>query len=413
MPGADLSSFDATTVPEASMTTHKPQNEAEAACVIADAAARRIPLSILGSGTKRALGRFTQTQDVLSSAALAGITLHEPAELVIAARAGTPLAEVERKLGEARQQLPFEPMDYRALLGTSGEPTIGGVAATNLSGPRRIKSGACRDSFLGARFVNGRGEVVKSGGRVMKNVTGLDLTRLMAGAFGTLGFLTEVTFKVVPSPETQATLVLEGLSDRRAVAALSAGLGSPFEVSGAAHLPAGIGAAGARTLLRLEGFESAVGYRTKALAEALRDFSAARVLDAQESEALWREVRDVTFLVSPRDTAIWRISVAPSKAPALIDTLGAELSARWFLDWGGGLIWLACGAEGDAGALPVHEAARLEEGHALLVRAPDAVRAAVDVFQPQPEPIMKLTRAVKQSLDPAAVLEPGRIYAGV
>ncbi|MBV9517851.1 MAG: glycolate oxidase subunit GlcE [Hyphomicrobiales bacterium] len=394
------------------MTTHTPRTEAEAASVIADAAARRVPLSIMGAGTKRSLGRFTQTQDVLSSAAISGITLHEPAELVIAARAGTPLAEVERKLAQDRQRLPFEPMDYRPLLGTSGEPTIGGVAATNLSGPRRIKAGACRDSFLGARFVNGRGEVVKSGGRVMKNVTGLDLTRLMAGAFGTLGFLTEVTFKVVPLPETQATLVVDGLSDRRGIEVLSAGLGSPFEVSGAAHLPAGIGKTNARTLLRLEGFESAVSYRAKALAEMLRDFGAADMLDASASEKLWREVRDVSFLASPRGTAIWRISVAPTKSPIMTESLGAKLSARWSYDWGGGLIWFSCAAEGDAGAPFVHEAARSAGGHALLVRAPEAVRAAVDVFQPQPEAVMKLTRAVKESFDPAGVLEPGRLYAG-
>jgi glycolate oxidase FAD binding subunit len=394
------------------MTTHTPQSEAEAASVIADAAARRVPLSIMGAGTKRALGRFTQTQDVLTSAALTGITLHEPAELVIAARAGTPLAEVERKLALDRQRLPFEPMDYRALLGTTGEPTIGGVAATNLSGPRRIKAGACRDSFLGARFVNGRGEVVKSGGRVMKNVTGLDLTRLMAGAFGTLGFLTEVTFKVVPAPETEATLVIEGLADRRGIEALSAGLGSPFEVTGAAHLPPGIGEKKARTLLRLEGFATAVSYRAKALAEKLQDFGATAVLDAQESGNLWREVRDVAFLASPGDTAIWRISVAPTKAPAMTEALGTQLSARWSYDWGGGLIWLSCRAAGDAGAALVHAAAKSAGGHALLVRAPDAVRAAVDVFQPQPEAMMKLTRALKASFDPSGVLEPGRMHAG-
>ncbi|MBV8427939.1 MAG: glycolate oxidase subunit GlcE [Hyphomicrobiales bacterium] len=394
------------------MTTHTPQNEAEAASIIADAGERRVPLSIMGAGTKRGLGRFTQTQDVLSSAALTGITLHEPAELVIAARAGTALAEIERKLAEDRQRLPFEPMDYRPLLGTSGEPTIGGVAATNLSGPRRIKAGACRDSFLGARFVNGRGEVVKSGGRVMKNVTGLDLTRLMAGAFGTLGFLTEVTFKLVPLPETESTLVIPGLSDRRGIEALSAGLGSPFEVTGAAHLPAGIGDEKARTLLRLEGFESAVRYRVSALAETLRDFGKASILGTQDGKRLWREVRDATFLASPTDTAIWRISVAPSKAPSLTEALGPKLSARWFHDWGGGLIWLSCSAAQDASAALVHEAARSAGGHALLVRAPEAVRAAVDVFQPQPAAIMKLAQALKASFDPSGVLEPGRMHAG-
>ncbi|MFI5014017.1 MAG: glycolate oxidase subunit GlcE [Hyphomicrobiales bacterium] len=395
------------------MTTHNPASEAEGAAVIAEAAAHRTPLSIVGGATKRGLGRPTQTQDVVSSARLTGITLHEPSELVIAARAGTALAEVEGVLAAKGQRLPFEPMDYRPLFGTRGEPTIGGMAAANLSGPRRIRAGACRDSFLGVRLVNGLGQAVKSGGRVMKNVTGLDLTRLMAGAFGTLGFLTEVTFKVLPIPETQTTLVLEGLADRRAVEALSSGLGSPFEVTGAAHLPAGIGADGARTLLRLEGFASAVSYRAQALATVLRPFGQAGRLDAEVSQVLWRQVRDAALLAEPRERAIWRVSVPPTNGAWFAGAVGAKLDARWFYDWGGGLVWLAFDAQDDTGSALIHAAARVAGGHATLVRAPDAVRAAVEVFQPQPEAIMRLTRGVKASFDPWGVLEPGRMYAGV
>jgi glycolate oxidase FAD binding subunit len=395
------------------MTPYSPASEAEAAAIMAEAVARRTPLSITGGGTKSGLGRATQTQAVLSSRKLTGITLYEPAELVLSARSGTPLAEIAAALAAKDQHLPFEPLDYRRLLGSEGEPTIGGMAAANLSGPRRIKAGACRDAFLGARFVNGKGEIVKSGGRVMKNVTGLDLTRLMAGAFGTLGFLTEVTFKVLPRPMSEATLILADLSDSRAVAALSAGLGSPFEVSGAAHLPAGIGEPRARTLLRLEGFPEAIAYRARALAEALQGFGRADRLDAETSRTLWRQIRDADFLAEPREPAMWRISVAPTQGPVLTQALSAKLAASVFYDWGGGLVWLACPAEGDAGASLMHEAARKAGGHATLVRAPEAVRAAVDVFQPQAEAVMRLTRGVKASFDPAGILEPGRIYAGV
>ena len=395
------------------MTIHTPATEPEAAAIIAEAAERRTPLSIMGGGTKRGLGRAAQTQGLLSSKGLAGITLYEPAELVISARAGTPLSEVEAALAAKGQHLPFEPMDYRGLLGSTGEPTVGGMAASNLSGPRRIKAGACRDAFLGTRFVNGKGEVVKSGGRVMKNVTGLDLTRLMAGSFGTLGLLTEVTFKVLPRPQSEATLVLRGLSDIRAVEALSAALGSPFEVSGAAHLPDGIDESGARSLLRLEGVAEALRYRAKALAEALKPFGKAGRLEAEASRALWRSIRDAAFLAEPRERALWRLSVAPTKGPAVAQAIARELEARFFYDWGGGLVWLACPAIGDAGAEILHATAQRASGHATLVRAPETVRAAVDVFQPQPASVMRLSRGVKASFDPAGILEPGRIYPGV
>jgi glycolate oxidase FAD binding subunit len=395
------------------VTILTPATEAEAAAFVTEAAARRTPLALQGAGTKRDLGRPVQVEATLSSAALTGITAYEPAELVLTARAGTPLAEIEALLAEHGQALPFEPMDYRALLGTTGEPTIGGMAACNLSGPRRIKAGACRDSFLGTRFVNGRGEVIKAGGRVMKNVTGLDLTRLMAGSFGTLGFLTEVTFKVLPVPRTQATLVLDGLDDTRAVAALSAALGSPFEVSGAAHLPAGSGDDKARTLIRLEGFANAVDYRCGALAKVLKPFGAAARLGAETSAALWRDIRDAVPLAEPRAAAVWRVSVPPTEGPQLVEAVGRQAAVRHFFEWGGGLVWLSLSAEGDAGAALLHGAAKVAGGHATLVRAPEAVRAAVDVFQPQAEAVAALSRKIKASFDPAGIFEPGRMHGGM
>lgn len=400
------------------MTLHAPASEPEAASIIAQAAARRTPLALSGGATKAAVGRPAQTAATLSSAALTGITLYEPAELVISARAGTPLAEVVRTLAERGQELPFEPMDHRLLLGSTGEPTVGAVAAANTSGPRRIMAGAARDSLIGVRFVNGRGEPVKSGGRVMKNVTGLDLVKLMAGSWGTLGFLTEVTFKVLPRAERVATLVLSGLDDARAVAALAMALGSPFEVTGAAHLPAGLDGAGARTLIRIEGFSTSVDYRLGELKTLLRRFNPGDVVEADAAAALWAGVRDGAPLAEPplaepRDTAVWRVATAPTKGPEVAALVSQGIAARWYYDWGGGLLWIATDAAGDAGAAMVRAAVRQAGGHATLVRAPAEVRAAVDVFEPLSEPVMRLTSGIKASFDPAGILNPGRMYAGV
>src|SRR5215218_465890 len=395
------------------MTLHTPATELHACTIVADAAARRTPLALVGGGTKAELGRPAQTEATLSSAALTGVTLYEPAELVIAARAGTPLSEVVRTLADRGQQLPFEPMDYRPLLGSSGEPTIGGVAAANISGPRRIMAGAARDSLIGVRFVNGRGEAVKSGGRVMKNVTGLDLVKLMAGSWGTLGFLTEVTFKVLPRPERVATLVFSGLDEARAVAALCAAVASPFEVAGAAHLPANLDGAGARTLIRIEGFSFSVDYRLGELRRLLKGFGGGDVMEGEPGDALWQGLRDVAPLAKRRERAVWRVSTAPTKGPELAAQVSRALDAVLYYDWCGGLLWIATDASGDAGAATIRAATRQHGGHATLVRAPAEVRAAVDVFEPLSAPMMQLTAGIKTAFDPAGILNPGRMYAGI
>ncbi len=395
------------------MTLHSPATETEACETIASAAAGRIPLAIAGGATKAGIGRPAQSEATLSSRALAGVTLYEPSELVFAARSGTLLADIEAILAASNQALPFEPIDWRPLLGSTGAPTIGGVAATNMSGPRRIMAGAVRDSLIGVRFVNGRGEAIKSGGRVMKNVTGLDLVKLVSGAWGTLGFLTEVTFKVRPRPERTATLVLEALDDTRAVAALATALGSPFEVTGAAHLPAGVGCDRARTLIRVEGFSASVDYRLGELRGLLRSHGAGIVMEDDAGADVWRQVRDATFLAEPSSEAVWRLSTAPTKGPAAVAAIARSRDARWFYDWGGGLVWIAVAADGDAGAAAVRAAVAETGGHATLVRAAAELRATLDVFQPLPEPVMRVTRGIKQALDPHGILEPGRMYAGV
>ena len=394
------------------MTTFTPASEAEACAVVADAVAAGTPLALEGNGTKAGIGRPAQTERTLSSAALSGITLYEPAELVIAARAGTPLAAIERTLAERGQQLAFEPADHRPLMSSRGEPTIGAVAAANISGPRRVHSGAARDSLIGVRFVNGRGEAIKSGGRVMKNVTGLDLVKLLAGSWGTLGFLTEVTFKVLPKPERSATLVLRGLDEHEATSALSAALSSPYEVTGAAHSPAALGG-GAQTFLRLEGFSYSVDHRAAELRRLFRRYDS-DLVEGEAGSALWRGIRDVSaFTGEMSGEAVWRISTAPTKGHALAELVSRAIECVWYSDWGGGLIWLACRPEGDAGAAGIRAALAQVGGHATLVRAPTEIRAAIDVFQPLSSPLRQLTAGIKASLDPAGLFNPGRMYAGI
>ena len=390
--------------------THQPATESDFCAIVADARAKKTPLAIEGGGTRAGLGRPTQTAETLSTRGLNGVVFYEPAEMVICARAGTPLADIEALLAERKQILPFEPPDHRRLYGSSGAPTIGAIAACNLAGARRISAGAARDSLIGVRFVNGAGEAIKSGGRVMKNVTGLDLVKLSAGAHGTLGALTEVTFKLLPTPETGATLVINGLDDARAIEALAQALGSPFEVSGAAHLPAGVGGDEACTLLRIENFEASVAYR---IAELRKLVGGDVTLDDSASRALWRDIGECAFFASPDERAIWRVSTAPSRAPDLVRLVQRNGAVVHFYDWGGGLVWLAVEATGDAREKDVRAAVAACGGHAMLVRAPDEIRARVDVFQPLAAPLMKLTRDVKASFDPDGVLNPGRMYAGV
>ena len=395
------------------MTLFTPKSEADAAQIVADLALTNKPVTIKGGATRAGIGRPNQTEVTISTVRLSGVTLYEPAELVISARGGTTLAEIEATLAAKNQMLPFEPMDHRTLLGTRGEPSIGGVVAGNHSGPRRIQAGACRDSLIGVHIVNGRGEAIKSGGRVMKNVTGLDLAKLVTGSWGTLGLLTEVTFKVLPRPERTVTMLLKDLSDERAVAALSAALGSPFEPSAAAHLPAGLGRPLARTILRLDGFSVSLDYRIGAFRTLLAAYGEITLLEGEDSARLWRGVRDCEFLAEPMDAAIWRISTAPTRAPAMVATIAAAVpGARWLYDWGGGLVWLSVPATGDAASATVRAAVTSAGGHATLIRAPRELRASLDVFQPL-GPLQTLTGGIKTSFDPTGIFEPGRMYAGM
>ncbi|MFW5681019.1 MAG: FAD-binding protein [Pseudomonadota bacterium] len=393
------------------MARHAPETEAELADLVRGAAA---PFEIEGGGSLRGFGRPVQAADVLALDRLTGITLYRPSELVLQARAGTPVEDAARALAEAGQALPFEPPDLRDLLGTQDtRPTLGGLVATNLSGPARIARGALRDSLIGVRFVDGAGQVVRSGGRVMKNVTGLDLVKLLAGAHGTLGVLGEVTFKVLPEAPAETTLVLDGQEAAAAGRAMQAAMASPFEVTAAAWLPAALTGEAARTLLRLQTFDTFLDRRADALARLLHAHGPARRLDAEPSRALWRDVRDVRVFAEPRDRAVWRLSTAPTDGPGLADSLARALGGDAYLDWAGGLVWLAVPETGDAGAAAIRARLRPLGGHATLVRGSPALRAAVDVFEPQADALQRLTGRLKATFDPEARLNPGRMYPGI
>lgn len=375
----------------------EPETEAELAEAVASAGGA---LRIQG-GRTRPIGKPV-TGEVLSTAKLSGIELYEPGALTIVVRAGTPLAEVETVLAAENQQLPFEPMDHRDLLGSDGIPTIGGVAAANVSGPRRIRLGACRDSLIGVRCVDGTGTVLKSGGRVMKNVTGYDLVKLMSGSWGTLGVLSEVSFKVLPKVEARSVLLLEGLSDERAVRALSMALSSPFEVSGAAHTPKGVDGTPV-TMIRIEGFAASVSYRADRLRELLKEFGEIAVeSDRDRTRAGWAWVRDVTaFKEMPGD--VWRLSVKPTDAPRITPRLEAD---GLLYDWGGGLVWVLVPEGTDVRARMGDT-----EGHATLVRASEDTRMRLDVFQPEPAPLARVAAGLRRKFDPRCILNPGLMAA--
>ncbi len=402
--------------------TVRPQSHQDVEAFVAWAAAEQTPLSIVGGGTKAGLGRPLQTGYTLDTSALAGISLYEPEELVLRAGPGTPLAEIERHLQEHRQELAFEPPDLGPLYGGAAQNgTIGGVIACNLAGPRRVKAGAARDHFLGVSAVSGRGESFHSGGRVVKNVTGYDLCKVIAGSHGTLGVMTEVTVKVLPAPERIRTVLIYGLEDGAGVAALIEASKTSHEVSGLAHLPRAAAvrstvdyvAAGGTpvTALRIEGPAGSVAQRCEALETRFGARAAVEELHSKNSRRLWSEIRDLHLIAAGDERVLWRLSVPPAEAPRVAAEIGQAVEQEVLFDWAGGLIWASLPAADDAHHAKVRGAIGSGGGHATLFKAADAVRAAVPVFQPQPAPLAALTARLRESFDPRRILNPGRMAA--
>lgn len=373
------------------MNRHRPESEEALSETVRAAAAAGTPLAIEGGGT-RGIGAAV-VGETLSTAGLTGITLYEPGALTLVARAGTPLPEIEAALAAENQQFPFEPWDGRALSGANGTPTLGGMVAVNASGPRRLQAGACRDSMIGVRFVDGTGAVVKNGGRVMKNVTGLDLVKLMAGSHGTLGVITEIGFKVLPRPEATATIVLEGLDIPAAITAMTAATATPYDITGAAHQPGGAPV----TRIRVQGFAGSVAYRAKELQRALSRFGSVRV---EEGEGVWTAIRDAVPLVDGAG-AIWRISVRPTDGARVAASLA---DAALLFDWAGGLVWARVPE-----SLDLRAALAGIPGHATLMRGAPETHARFGTFAPEPAPVAALAAGLRARFDPRGILNPGRM----
>ena len=386
------------------------------------------PLEIIGHGSKRLIGQPMATNALLDLSALNAVTAYEPNELIVTVQAGAPLADVASLIDSKDQQFAFEPVNTGPLLGTPEIGTIAGMIAAGLAGPRRIKAGGARDHLLGAQAVSGFGDSFKTGGKVVKNVTGYDLCKLLAGSWGTLAVMTEVTLKVMPRPESERTLVLCGLDAIAANRAMTAALGSPFDVSGAAHVPnsafpselSGLGELGtgreALTLLRLEGITASAAHRADALAKALSAHGPAQMLEDAASAAVWSSIRDVKPFAADGALGawpVWRIVCPPASGGALGERLARDTGGEVIYDWGGGLIWAALPPRPDAGAALVRQHVDAAFGHATLIRAPEQVRRNVDVFHPQPGGLAGLSERVRLSFDPKSILNRGRMRRGL
>lgn len=382
-----------------------PTTSDEARDAIADAARVGAKLEIRGGGGKAAIGAPREAT-VLDMSTFNAVIDYDPAELVLTVGAGARLADIQALVAGQNQMLAFEPFDYGPILGgAAGVSTIGGVIGAGVAGSRRLSRGSVRDHLLGFKGVSGRGEAFVGGAKVVKNVTGYDLPKVICGSWGRLVALTEVTLKVLPRAREQTTLALGGLDVEQAIAVMARAMGSQAEVAAAAHIPADPAAQGALTLFRLEGFGPSVAARRAMLESLLADVAAVRTLTVEDAAEHWNNLQTLAPLSDA--PVLWRINAAPSRAGAIIAALPPERS-RWLMDWAGGLIWLAFDGEPSV----VRDLAQAAGGHAALVRAPEALRRLTPALQPQAPAVMALEARLRRAFDPSGVFETGRFLDG-
>jgi glycolate dehydrogenase FAD-binding subunit len=400
------------------VTTLAPRNADEVVDAVRWAMNAGEALEVVGAGTRRGLGRPVDASHTLDVSGLRGVLAYEPEELILTALPGTSLAEIERLLSARKQCLAFEPPYL------SGSGTLGGAVSSGLSGPRRPRAGAVRDHVLGVTAVSGRGELFKAGGKVVKNVTGYDLPKLITGSYGTLAVITELTIKVLPAQEDTRTLVVGGQAAADAARTMKSVLRSTADVSAACYLPHDLSAPGIAphtpaTAFRFEGVTPSVQFRLSRLREQLAAEGPMTMLDLEESLSFWRAVRDVAPLADDPARGLWRISVPPALGVEVLGRIQSGLpGSRAFLDWGGGLMWLQSAVAADVSSTleceqKIRSVLAESGGHATLIRAPQEVRRSVNVFQPQAASLAALSKRVKLQFDPKRALNPGRMYADV
>lgn len=401
----------------------RPLHEEQLRDIIKEAYKNRIPLDLRGYGSKQELGRPGHADLAIAMDRMRSITHYRPDEMIISALAGTPLSFIEHRLYHENQELAFEPVDFGPALGkVAGQTSIGAVFAMNMSGSRRIRAGAARDHLIGVRGLNGKGDMINSGGKVLKNVAGMDMAKILCGSWGTLALFTEVTMRVVPKAEESRTLFIEGLDESLGVSALTASINSPHEVTGTLHLQPGFvsrlssdelnNSDKSLTVIRLEGFSSAVKYHAAQLKKELAPFGDIYEFDDTRSRNFWEEIRTFKYLESS-DDPVWRLSVAPSDGPVVIHHLKRDMDCIAAFDWSGGLIWLEVSHSSDANAADIRRAIAKTGGHATLIRAGEETRRTVEVFQPLEPGQEELASQIKNVFDPHQIFNPGRMYAGV
>jgi len=406
-----------------------PTKEKEVKDIIKQFYKSNIPIEIIGSNSKKQIGRLLQCAKTLSLSKLNGIVEYLPSELYIKVKAGTSINNIENELKKNNQQLSFEPIDFGYLfMGKSNYGTAGGQVACNISGPRRFKSGSIRDHVLGFRAVNGRGEIIKSGGTVVKNVTGYDLSKLICGSYGTLVAITEITFKVMPAPEENKTLVIHNLNLNQAADLLDKAMSSSNDISGASFLPIDpeckkcemnisktfmlndLKDNGSITAMRLEGLKRSVDQRINNLCEELKisnyDIS---VIENLQSEIFWKKIKNLEFFSLTKNN-IFRIVIPPTECVQLINELPRKF--KFYLDWGGALIWMEACELSEQMFESIRKKVVRHKGYISMIKNSDFLPFVEDVFTISLDRF-NISQSIKKSFDPKKILNPGKMYTGI
>ncbi len=399
----------------------KPTKEKEISEIIKECYKKNIPLEILGLGTKKSIGRNFQFEKTLDLSNYSGIIDYKPEELYIKVKSGTPIKDIRNEIEKNNQHLAFEPIDFGYLFsGKNDEGTIGGVMSCNFAGSRRFKAGSIRDHILGFKGINGRGEVIKSGGTVVKNVTGYDLSKILSGSFGTLTVLSEITIKVLPKPESNKTLFINNPHLKKGLDYLNISLSSSSDPSGAVFYPENFRSfftfndltfSGPITAIRIEGSTSSIDHRIKKLTNELKVTSdEIVVLSKDQSDIFWEDTRNLKVFSKLKENLI-RIVIPASEAFETLNKL-KDFDAKYFVDWGGSLIWLQLDSINTKILKDIKTIVKTASGYLTIIKIEENLKASIDVFTVDPVK-HEISEKIKKSFDPKRILNPGKMYIGI